>query len=155
MNHSSRLRRAATVAAATTTAFLLSMLSATAVSPATTQGATTAAEGSGSAATAEAAPASRAGFKYFECHDAYQCVIPFLQPQGESVVYNIEVTGGVHQHIAVSVDPTLNVPGCHPTIYPGQYYHFSCFDPENMGGKMVLRAWAGDRHNFRIGIWLP
>ncbi|WP_409235827.1 hypothetical protein [Streptomyces sp. PA5.6] len=136
MNHSSRLRRAATVAAATTTAFLLSMLSATAVTPA-------------------AAPASRAGFKYFECHDAYQCVIPFLQPQGESVVYNIEVTGGVHQHIAVSVDPTLNVPGCHPTIYPGQYYHFSCFDPENMGGKMVLRAWAGDRHIFRIGIWLP
>ncbi|MFE9687758.1 hypothetical protein [Streptomyces sp. NPDC006285] len=42
-----------------------------------------------------------------------------------------------------------------PTIYPGEYHHFSCYDAPNMGGKMVLRAWAGDRHNYRIGIWLP
>ncbi|MGW7530966.1 hypothetical protein [Amycolatopsis sp. NPDC054798] len=105
--------------------------------------------------TASAAPASPQGWVYYHCTNSYDCVLPFSAPVGGQLTYSVQVSGGVSQPVAVSLDVTVQDPGnCHPTVYPdGQYRSFTCHD-EQIGGKMVLRAYAGGTHDYELGVFL-
>ena len=105
--------------------------------------------------TANAAPATQQGWVYYRCTNSYDCVMSFRAPGGGQQSYSIRVSGGVSQPVAVSLDVTVqDGANCHPTVYPdGNYRSFTCHD-EQIGGQMVLRAYAGGRHDYELGVFI-
>lgn len=105
--------------------------------------------------TASAAPASAQGWQYYHCTNTYDCVLNFRAPVGGQLSFSVQVSGGISQPVAVSLDVTVQDPGnCHPTVYPdGIYRSFTCHD-EQIGGAMVLRAYAGNQHDYELGVFV-
>ncbi|WP_406634933.1 hypothetical protein [Amycolatopsis sp. WGS_07] len=103
--------------------------------------------------TASAAPAQ--SWVYYHCNNSYDCVLPFSAPVGGELTYSVKVSGGVSQPVAVALDVTVqDNANCHPTVYPdGVYRSFTCHD-EQIGGKMVLRAYAGGTHDYELGLFI-
>lgn len=108
-------------------------------------------------ATGEAAPAVPGGKTTF-CANSYDCLLDFVWPQDAAgnpmdIAFDVDANGGVEQPVAVSVDFTSN-PHCGVTIGVAQPAgSWICPVAANMGGGGYrLYVYAGDRHDYSLGV---